>query len=520
MTILLSLLLIAAPALRAVVYPDRAQVTRGAAATCAHGSALVPFEGITPAADAASFRALSPDGAVLGVRSELRAQAASFRPEAEKLTAEIRKLEAERQALLDVRGRAAVRSRVANQLADIAVQLVGRELLSPAPDPAAWERAFDKALKAQLAASGESVGTNAELRQLQHRLSELRRRSGELSQAAQRQAYRAEVILSCTEGQTVHAELSYLVGGASWEPLYEARADEKGGKVELSMFATVRQATGEDWTKAQIILSTAIPRSDATPPEVRTLRVGALERKEEKKVLVRRDEEQRHAEAAGGASADEGGGAMEAQGQGLSVQLVVKEPSTISGDNVPARLFVGAHKLPAQFAYRTVPKLMPYVFRVADLVNTAPFPLLPGPLDAFRKSGFLGRSPLARVAEGERFHLTFGVEENVKVKRIVRDELRRDTGLFNQNRRFHYAYTVELTSHLAKAETIEVEDHLPLSELDDVHVELEDGTTGPRQLNSEDGLVTWKVALAPGQKKDVLFGFHVDVPGSYDSGGL
>jgi uncharacterized protein (TIGR02231 family) len=310
-----------------------------------------------------------------------------------------------------------------------------------------------------------------------------------------------------------------MVGGAGWEPTYEARADEKSGKVDLAMLATVRQATGEDWKKAQVVLSTAIPRSDATPAELQTLRVGALEKKAEKKVLVRRDEEQQHAEAAGAAAGGEGEG-MESAAQGLSVQLRVKAPADLPGDGTPTRLFVGSHELNARFAYRTVPKLMPYVFRVADLVNTAPFPLLPGPIDAYRKSGFIARTPLDRIAEGSKFHLTFGIEERVKVKRLVLEEIQKDAGLFGQNKRFHYRYRFELTSHLKQPEQIEVSDHVPVSELDDVKVEIDDRTSRGYELAGDDGLLTWKAALKPGEQRNLDLAFHVDVPGSYDSGGM
>lgn len=163
---------------------------------------------------------------------------------------------------------------------------------------------------------------------------------------------------------------------------------------------------------------------------------------------------------------------------------------------------------------------MPYVFRVADVVNTAPFALLPGPLDAFRRNGFIARTGIERIAEGQKFHLTFGLEENLKVKRLVVEEISRDTGLFGQNKRFRYAYRFELESRLPRAETVELSDHIPVSELDDVMVAFEDKTTRPAEVEKSDGIVTWKVQLPPGQKKTVELAFHVEVPGSYDSGGM
>jgi uncharacterized protein (TIGR02231 family) len=537
MAALLIALLAAAPVVRVVVYPDRAQVTRAQAGSCAAGTASIAFDGITPAADPASFRAASPDAQVLGVRVELVAHAEAFAPEAEKLNAQIRDLEDGVRAINDQRSRATSQESSSARFAEVAAQLVGREMMQGAPDAASWERAFDASLQARLSAVDSRHKSAGDERELARKLADLRARQAQLAQAQQRQSYRAEVVVGCGEEATARAELSYLVGGSWWEPAYEARVAEetaspatgrsrmaeasKDGSVELSMFATVRQATGEDWKRAQVILSTAIPRSDATPPEVSALRVGALERKAEKKVLVRRDVAQEHAEAgADNAPAEPGAPGLAVESQGLSVQLVVREPADVAGDGTPARLFVGAHKLAARFAYRTVPKLLPYVFRVADLVNTAPFPLLPGQLDVFGRSGFIARAPLERVAEGAKFHLAFGLEDRVEVKRLVLEELQRDTGLFGQNKRFRYAYRFELTSHLEKPESIELSDHLPLSELDDVKVELEDKTSAPREVGKDDGIVRFQVALQPGEKKSIDLAFHVDVPGSYESGGL
>jgi uncharacterized protein (TIGR02231 family) len=304
------------------------------------------------------------------------------------------------------------------------------------------------------------------------------------------------------------------VGGASWQPAYEARADDKG--VGLSLFATVRQSTGESWDGAQLALSTALPSQEATPPQITPLRVFADEREPPKKVLVRRDEIQRHAEEGGTGRTDTSG--MHAEEQGLSVQLQVKGPADVSGDGTPARLFVASTELQAAFAWKTVPRQVPFVFRVADLVNTAPFPLLPGEIDLFRRGAYLGRVPLERVAEGARFHMSFGIEEGVKVKRFVLEEIARDEGIFKSAQRFRYAYRFEVENHLQRPEQIELAEQVPVSELSDVEVALEDGTTKGFTRKAEDGIVSWKLSLAPGEKRELQLAFHVDVPKDYATG--
>src|SRR5262249_49709342 len=141
-----------------------------------------------------------------------------------------------------------------------------------------------------------------------------------------------------------------------WSPAYEARADEVSGAVELSTFATVRQSTGEPWSAARVVLSTAVPRQDATPPQIAPLRLWAEERRAEKKVLAARTELHERAEASGepapaatpGPSQPTTGG-LRAAAQGLSVQLAVPEPADVAGDGTPSRLFVARTRLRARF---------------------------------------------------------------------------------------------------------------------------------------------------------------------------
>jgi uncharacterized protein (TIGR02231 family) len=504
----------AAQVARVVVYPDRAQVTRAQDLACdAHKA---EFLALPPSADPSSVRAQTSEGGVESVDVLEEPRATAFSAEVEQLDEQIRRLDAQLVALRDAREKAQNTSRLAAGLEDAAALLVSGEMTQPAPDVKAWRAAFASTLQARLGAARERARIAAEERELQRQRGDLQQKRARLGVARSKRERRAEVLVSCPSGRTARVELTYTVGGAGWEPAYEARADEAAGVVGLSLYATVRQSTGEDWQKAQLALSTAVPSQDATPPELSPLRVFADPREPPKKVLVRRDELQRHAEA----GEAQGGNArgMEVAQQGLSVQLLVKGPADVPGDGTPARLFVASAQLPARFAWRTAPRQAPFVFRAADLDDTAPFPLLAGQVDLFRKSAYLGRLSLGRVAQGERFHLSFGLEEGVRVKRIVVEEIARDQGLFNSAQRFRYAYRFELENHLGRPEQVELAEAIPVSELSDVHVELEDRTTKGFERNEEDGIVTWKLKLAPGEKRSLELAFHVDVPNDYVTG--
>jgi uncharacterized protein (TIGR02231 family) len=504
---------------RVVVYPDRAQVTRTASVACGARAAAL-FESLPPAADPKSLRAQAGAARVEGIDLEEKGRDESYAPKAAALQAEIRAAEADEARQSDALKRAQQVTREARALGAVASQQVSRELAQPAPDLKQWSAALDQSLQARLDAATKAGEAQIKLRELGRKLDGLRRKLDAWSQAAGRSERSARVLVSCPAGQTAHVELTYLVGGASWDPAYEARAKDTAagttGQVELSLYATVAQRTGEDWRGAQLTFSTAIPRQDATPPELVPLRVYADPRAPPQKVLVRREEEVAHADS-GGAQAGETGG-PQVKSQGLSVQFVTEEPGDVPGDGSPARLLLARSKLPASFALKTAPALLPFVHRAAALENTAPFPLLAGPIDLFRAGGLAGHAELERVAQGAKFELSFGLEEQVKVKRLVLEEIGRDTGVFTKGKRYKFAYAYEVQSFLPGATTVELADRVPVSELDDVVVALDEQTSAGYALDKEAGIVRWPVKLGAGEKQRVELRFHVEVPSSYGGG--
>jgi uncharacterized protein (TIGR02231 family) len=499
-----------------VVYPDRAQVTRAQTVSCVGRNTLARFEEIPPAADPASFRARAERATVEGLLASERTRQARYGAERERLEKQREELERELAALEHSRTRAQALDTLGSSFTEVALARIRRELSEPKPDTRAWATALDTALGSRVRAAAEQEAHAAKLRTLSRTLAEVRTQEQRTMAVSERIDRSVEVQLDCPAGTQARVELTYLVGGASWQPAYEARADEQGRAVELSTYATVKQSTGEDWKEARLVLSTAVPDENATPPELQPLQIHAEERKEERKVLVRREEYQEHAQA--GAATPSGGQSMRATAQGLSVQLAVPERADVPGDGSEVRLRVARTRLQATFAWRSIPKLHPVVFRVARLANTAPFPLLPGMVDVFRQTGFLGRQPLERVAQGAPFELTFGIEEGLRVERQVVEEVARDAGLFGGKRRFRYAYRLEVANYRKAPEELEVAEHIPVSELEDVKVELDTKkTTAGYALDAADGIATWKLKLAPAEKRTVDLAFHVEVPSSYDS---
>jgi uncharacterized protein (TIGR02231 family) len=385
----------------------------------------------------------------------------------------------------------------------------------------AWTTALETVRRQLEAASARRRGANRALRELEEKAQALRARRERLAGVAPTRVVDADVVISCAGGGAVKAELAYTTPHARWSPAYEARADEAAGRIAFTVAASAEQRTGEAWRNVEVVLSTALSRRDAEPPVMQRELVGAWKEEERRKVLVQRQEAAQHLEGGEGEPGTSAGeDAFSSENQGLSVQLKVPGRVELAGDGTPARMSVETLLLPAKLGLLTVPKLLPFAFRSAQATNAARYPLLPGPVDVFTSSGFIGTEALPRTAESARLRLSFGIDEAVKIKRTVLAEDKLDPGFLQGARRLVYGYRIALESNAKAPVSVAVEEAIPVSEVSDVKVTLEKQTTAGYTLEPGDGRVQWALTLNPGEKRTIELHFTVEVPVRFDATGL
>ena len=294
--------------------------------------------------------------------------------------------------------------------------VIDRQLREGRAAPATWQQAFAAVERAGRTAAAERARLAAQLERLNAERSALER------QAAQDTASAAnvQVIASCPRpGGQAEVRLSYMVTGASWSPSYELHTRDVGRTAKLSVFATVRQRTGEDWRAARLVLTTADPSIPATPPTLAPLDVRAEAREPPRKQVVARSEVVPRASGAQAGTTTDTGTPVRASDQGMSVRLTSTTLADVRGDGSEVQVQAAQLALPSRPALRAIPKLSDGVFQVVDVVNRAPFPLLPGPMKVFRDGDLMGTQALAQpVPPGARLSLSLGREDRVHVRRM------------------------------------------------------------------------------------------------------
>ena len=161
-----------------------------------------------------------------------------------------------------------------------------------------------------------------------------------------------------------------------------------------------------------------------------------------------------------------------------------------------------------------VPALAETAFLQANFKHGEDAPLLPGPVSVYRDGVFVGRSPLALAAKDETVRLGFGVDEKVKVARTVVRLNEGTAGFIGSSKTDEREFKTTIRNAHEFPIRVAIEDQLPVSETDDIQVEMLPVTTQPttRDLRDRRGVMEWAFETKPGESREIKFGWRMRWP--------
>jgi uncharacterized protein (TIGR02231 family) len=198
----------------------------------------------------------------------------------------------------------------------------------------------------------------------------------------------------------------------------------------------------------------------------------------------------------------------------------------IAGDGGWHSIAVTTKPGTAKLTHVAVPREQPDVFRVAELVNPFPGPLLPGPIDIYDRGRFLITSELDYTPPGAPVEVGLGVDPTVKIARNT--EYREETaGMLRGALRLHHAITIEIENLSARPIELEIRDRIPVTREGDDEVEVIIGKIepawerwtpdpgAPRDLRLRGGY-RWKVAIPASTKRTLRAAYEVKMSGKLE----
>jgi uncharacterized protein (TIGR02231 family) len=502
-----------APVSAVTLFEDRAQVLRRARVQLAAGTHRLKVADVSPVLADRSLRAVLDDEACGGARLvDLRARRERIATE-ELLPESLRELQREErhrsQALSTLQKRKALLETERRHALTIRAQVI-----QDASEDCAWGRLQPQPLRDSLQQVNERIASlDGELLTLVDGLKDAERELALLRGRIHtvrdpRAVLRTWIEIDVTiEGPGVlKLELAYMVPGACWRPRYRATLrSEPDPTLSLELDGSVWQHTGEDWDEVQLSFSTQRPSLGSAPPELGEDLLRAQPRQEQVVVEVREQQIQTTGLGQQRAAAQELPGVDDG---GDPVSLKAQHPTSVASHGRPCRVPIGRSQAPATIERVVMGERVPAALLRCTSTNRAEHPLLAGPVDLVADSGRVGRTELGFVGPGERLELGFGPDPDMRVFRRA-ERVEQDKGALSRWQKTEHTVEIKLSNLGAESRRLLVVERIPVSELEQVRVELDPKRSTGGATSDQDGFLRWERTLPAGSTDRVELAYTV-----------
>jgi uncharacterized protein (TIGR02231 family) len=309
-----------------------------------------------------------------------------------------------------------------------------------------------------------------------------------------------ELSLSASQPGEVELQFNYMVTRARWHPLYDIRVTSREDVFELTYCGNIIQDTKEDWTDANINLSTADPTDRSSPPTLSTLTLYTQNKNYYQSIQASYKQESKRADtlwADDNIEDDDdyeedyveksmrGGGGKKnrskstvvaqtstAQRGATSTVFHITRAATIPSDNAPHKVTVAVLRLKSSSSHYTVPKLDANAFVKVKAVNDSDFPLLVGSTSVFVDNNFVATGQMSNVNPMEEFESFLGQDPSVKVEYKPPSKFRETTGIMKGTSVVRMERKTVIKNNKEIPVELIVTDQIPKSEDDKIKVKL------------------------------------------------
>ena len=509
-----------------IVYPDGASVTRVVTLDIPAGDHSAVLKDFPLTLDPSSLRVEGEAGARLTIGAidakPPRAAPPVNLPELDKRIETLRDQHADLQGAINA---AAARRKFAERFAEASPAGIGDK--GEARPIAEWRAAF--AAVAEEVAVADSAIRDAERKQR-----ELDREIARLeSDRAQKPPNKLEVRIELAAAAATKATLrvTYTMRNARWAPLYDARLDtgakDRKPALELVRRAEITQQTGEDWSNVALAVSTVRTARGGSAPNLKSLVVqypqvprpmAAGSVSDAAAPAAAPADRLRQFRLNGGKGDEplmEKAAEQQAAADVSGFQVVFNIPGRVSlGASEAKSLRVSSAIIAPDLAVRAVPVLDPTAFLEASFKQTEDAPLLPGRVAIYRDGVFVGRGQMAAAGKDETVRLGFGADDKIKIERTVVKRNEGSAGLIVASKTDERSFKTSIRNGHDFPIKVAIEDQLPVSENEDIQIEMLSSSTPPTTTNLRDkrGVLEWAFEAKPGEVRDVGFAWRVRWP--------
>ncbi|MDB5584392.1 MAG: hypothetical protein JWR80_9568 [Bradyrhizobium sp.] len=504
------------------VYPDGASVTRLITLDLPSGDSTLVAKDFPLTLDPSSLRVEGEAGAKFTIGAiDTRPPRAAPPVNLPELDKRIEALKDERANLGGAINAATARRKFAERFAEASPAGLGEK--GEARPLAEWRAAF--AAVAEEVASADTAIRDADRKQRDIDRDIARLESDRATKPPSKLEVRIDLAAATAAKATLR--VTYAVRQARWAPLYDARLDtgtkDRKPGLELVRRAEITQTTGEDWSNVALAVSTVRTARGGSAPELNSL-------------IVQYPQPPRPLGSVSGGAASDAVRPRSMPAPAMMAESVAKradeQEATVEVGGfqvtfrIPGRVSLGASEgakslrvstatIAPDLAVRSAPVRDPAAFLEARFVQNEDAPLLPGRVAIYRDGVFVGRGQMASAAKGENVRLGFGADDKIKIERTVVKRNEGSAGLIvTTSKTDERSFKTTVRNGHDFPIRIVIEDQLPVSENEEIQIEMLPSTTPPTATNLRErrGVLEWAFDAKPGEVKDIAFAWRVRWP--------
>jgi uncharacterized protein (TIGR02231 family) len=520
----------------ATVYTDRAALNRVASVNVPAGKHVIVFKGLSTQLMPDSLRAEGAGDAkvILGALShKIVHQTALVNEKELVLNKVLEGLQTQKRIVGAERDVLNSQEKFYKSLAAQTVASVNEEISVYEFNTAKWDEAAKVVAKGLSDAALARVAFDAQIQDLDAQVRKVRAEINQV-RTGQKQTYEVRIPVDAAKATRLSVDLSYQIPGARWTPVYDARLDTKSGGLQMVQYGSVSQRTGEDWSDIELTLSTARPHRGAGVPDLSPMWVNL---------------QQEYVQARGGANfpvvssrnvkkssmadmkmMDEAVEELAApmpmiaaapvaariDTGGFTAEYIIPGPSSVASDGSAAKVYIGDFAMDNKMQVHIKPQMGNDAYLVAKATLKGDAPILPGQVSLFRDGAFVGQSYAKLLRPGKASTLSFGIDDQIEVKRNVLKDERGQSGMFvSKSDLIERHYVTSVTNLRGSAVDIVVDESVPVSKDEQIQAKvLADATSAGYSADADNvkGLLRWNYTLEPKASKDVKLGWSVAWP--------
>ncbi|MBS1946212.1 MAG: mucoidy inhibitor MuiA family protein [Bacteroidetes bacterium] len=197
------------------------------------------------------------------------------------------------------------------------------------------------------------------------------------------------------------------------------------------------------------------------------------------------------------------------QYQPTTLLYKMEDPFTLETDGKTTTINIKQTSIPASYQYFSAPKIAPYAFLTAQILNWKEYDLQSGEANLYFEGTYLGKTYIDLESTVDTLTLSMGKDNGVKVSRKLVSQYS-SKKFIGSNRTDSRQYEINIQNVKRDSVSITVTDQFPVPAVKEISVEDQDAPEG--QVDKNTGIITWRLILPPGREKKLTFSYSVKYP--------